>query len=231
VSGAGIVLLVTLAVRLQAASCREAELTAMLRAQEQIARGDVPAARNQLEAEPDACQARRVAQLALAGWNQARALAAKGGAVDLQGPVRQTLQELATHAADAAIALEVDYAITVITAAIAAAQDERPEMELLLTHARDLSERLLARDRRAQWPLSFNLAAGELWFEVDRYADAAAAYERAVRADASPLALAGLGRSLARLDRLEDACAALRRMGDAAPLLRAAAAAALARCP
>jgi tetratricopeptide (TPR) repeat protein len=94
-----------------------------------------------------------------------------------------------------------------------------------------VSERLRVRERRAVWPLSWNLAAGELWFEVDRYEDAAAAYDRAGRADASPRALVGLARSLARLDRLEEACTAYRRATDAAKALRAQATPDLVRCP
>ena len=56
-------------------------------------------------------------------------------------------------------------------------------MELLLTHARDLADGS-HRARPARWPRPFNLLAGELWLEVDRYEDARAAFERAVRADA-----------------------------------------------
>jgi tetratricopeptide (TPR) repeat protein len=211
--------------------CREEDLAAMLRAEEQVARGDDAAARASLMADTAACTPRRIASLALRGWLEARALSPAGGAVNLQGPVRHTLEALvATAAADSPWALDVEYAEVSIRAAIAAAQDERPEMELLLTHARDVSERLLARGRRAVWPRPFNVTAGELWFEVDRYADAVAAYDRAVRADASALARVGLARSLARLERVDEACAIYRRIEDAAPLLRAAATPDLARC-
>lgn len=203
----------------------------MRRAEEQLARGDEAAARTALGSDTAGCALKRVAELAIRGWSEARALAPAGGPVDLQKPVRQTLDELAMLATvDAGTALEVEYANVVLRAAIAAAQDERPEMELLLTHARDVAERLLARGRRAVWPRPFNLAAGELWFEVDRYADAAAAYERAVRADSSPVALVGLARALMRLERADEACATYRRAGKAAPALRAQAAVDLARC-
>jgi tetratricopeptide (TPR) repeat protein len=211
-------------------ACGDAELTALLRAREHLARGDQDAALASLDRARPGCSLRRLAALAVAGWRQARALAPAGGAVDLQGPVRQTLQDIQALAADVTATVEVEYASTCIRAAIAAAQDERPEMELLLTHARDLAERLRLRDRRAVWPLSFNLVAGELWFEVDRYAEAVDAYERAVRADPSPVALVGLSRALARLDRVDEACAAYRRVTDAAPPLRAIAARDLAPC-
>lgn len=210
--------------------CSDAERLALLRAQEQIARGDDTAARAALDVDGQWCTARRLAALALRGWIEARALASGGGAIDLQGPVRRTLGELDALAADSPYLLDIEYAVTCIRAAIAAAQDERPEMELLLAHARDLAERLAARDRRALWPRPFNIAAGELWFEVDRFADALAAYERAVRADASPLALVGLTRSLLRLDRVTEACAAARKISGAAAALREAVANDLERC-
>jgi tetratricopeptide (TPR) repeat protein len=210
--------------------CRDSELTAMLRAREHIARGDVGSARDVLGAEADVCAHRRLALLALRGWAEARALASGGGALELQRPVQSTLNEIRSLAGEPSLVLDVEYADTCIRAAIAAAQDERPEMELLLTHARDLAQRMLSRNRRAVWPRSYNLVAGELWFEVDRYADAVAAYERALRADVSPMALTGLGRALARLERVDEACAAYRRVTDAASELRAEAADYLARC-
>lgn len=215
----------------QPAPCQEAEVRALILAQEHVARGDDAAAEAQLGVAGPLCARRQIATLALEGWRQARALAAGGGAVELQGPVRRTLDSLRALAAETEWGLEVEYAQTVIGAAIAAAQDERPEMELLLTHARDLSERLLQRNRQAQWPRPFNLAAGELWFEVDRYADAITAYERALRGDTSPIALVGLARALARLDRMEEACATYRRASDASERLRAAATPDLVRCP
>ena len=227
----GLVVLLHLAATAQPSACRDVEHTALLRSQEQLARGDELAARRALDVGPPECVPRMVARLALRGWVEARALARIGGAVDQQQEVRKTLDELQAVAADVNWALEIEYADTIIRAAIAAAQDERPEMELLLTHARDLSERLLRRDRRAVWPRPFNIAAGDLWFEVDRYGDAAAAYERAVRADASAVALVSLSRALARLGRLEDACAAYRRATDVSGALRAIATPDLVRCP
>lgn len=229
-SAAGILVILQLAASAQPGSCREAELIGLLRAQEHAALGDDAAARAALNVAADSCGLVRVAALALRGWLEARGLAPIGGPVDQQGPVRRTLDELRAIAGDGAWALDVEYAETCIRAALAAAQDERPEMELLLTHARDLSERLLLRDRRAAWPRPFNIVVGELWFEVDRYGDAVTAYERAVRADASPVAVIGLARALARLGRLEEACTVSRRAANAAPALRAAATGELARC-
>jgi tetratricopeptide (TPR) repeat protein len=146
------------------------------------------------------------------------------------GPVRATLDELQALRDHRDVALEAEYAHTCVQAAVAAAQDERPVMELLLTHARDLAERLQQRDRRANWPLPFNFVAGDLWFEVDRYDEARAAYERAVQSAPSALALVGLARTQSRLGRAEEACATYARVKDAAAGLRAAAAKDLSRC-
>ena len=167
----------------------------------------------------DACPALRLMRSALIGWASARALAPKGGAVELVGPTRKIVDEDLEALRGLDLALEVEYAQTVIRAAIAAAQDERPEMSLLLDHARDLTERLSTRGRRALWPLPYNLAAGELWHEVDRYAEAADAFERAAGGGGSPLAWVGLARAYARLGNRPGACGAYRRIDDAAPAL------------
>ena len=215
-----------------ATTCGEADTSRLQQASQASLRGDEKAAARILAAGVERggnCVPLRVAELALRGWRVARALAPKGGAAEFLPPVQQILKQLRQLSPSEA-ALEVEYAETAIRAAVAAAQDERPEMELLLTHARDLTERLQLRGRRAVWPRSFNLLAGELWFEVDRYEDARLAYERAVRGEATPLAIVGLARAQARLGRAAAACATYRKAGDVAPALRAAAAADLARC-
>ena len=166
----------------------------------------------------DACPALRLMRWALIGWMSARALAPKGGALEFVGPTKKIVEDLeALRALD--LALEVEYAQTVIRAAIAAAQDERPEMGLLLDHARDLTERLSTRGRRALWPLPYNVAAGELWYEVDRYVEAVDAFERAASAGGSPLAWSGLARAYERLGNRPGACRAYRQIDDAAPQL------------
>lgn len=176
------------------------------------------------------CSQVRLARTALVGWIEARRLAAKGGAVGLLASTTAALRELEGWDSST-LAVEADYARTVIHAAIAAAQDERPEMDLRITHARDLAERLAARGKRTTWPLPFNLAAGELWFEVDRYDEARRAFERAVAADPSPLALAGLARAQARLGLRDDACRTYARLRTGAAALMAEAREYLAACP
>lgn len=166
----------------------------------------------------DHCPSSRLMRWALVGWWSARQLAPKGGSVELLGPTQKVVDEELEALRSGDLSLEVEYAQTSIRAAIAAAQDERPQMQLLLTHARDLTERLLSRGRRPLWPRPFNLLAGELWLEVDRYEEALAAYERAAGSDGSPVALVGLARTYARLGNQAAACAAYRKVQDAPPL-------------
>ena len=73
--------------------------------------------------------------------------------------------------------------------------------------------------------------AGELWFEVDRFDESRAAYERAASYDASAVAFAGLGRVLEALGRHVEACSAYRKIGKAAVPLRDEAKRFLAGCP
>jgi tetratricopeptide (TPR) repeat protein len=145
-------------------------------------------------------------------------------------PVREAVRAIA-RAQSADRALEGEYAVTLARAAIAAAQDERGEMELLLAHARDLAERVASRGGAAVWPRSFNLAAGELWFEVDRFDEARAAYARAAQASGGSAALAGLARAAQRLGDQDGACRAYRQMTDGAPSLARERADFLRRCP
>jgi len=211
--------------------CTAADLAALDRSAALVARGDDDALRDvgAIGGPTDRCALVNLHRLSLVGWAEARDLAAKGGAVELLGPVRQLIEEL-EQLKGADLDIEAEYAQTAIRAAIAAAQDERAEMELLLAHARDLAERLMTRGRRAVWPRLFNLVAGELWFEVDRFDDARAAFERAVRADASGVALVGLARALSRLGRQDEACAVYRRVHDASSSLRERAKSDLAPC-
>lgn len=200
--------------------CSELDLKALDIMEQVVARGDAAAIVDTARG-PNRCAALNLARLSLLAYHEARAVAALGGPVERQGPVRRALASL-NDLRGGSLDLEVEYADTAIRAAIAAAQDERPEMELLLTHARDLAERLSDRSRRAVWPRPFNLLAGELWLEVDRFEEARAAFERAVKADAGPVAIVGLARALARLGRHEEACRLWLRVPDDAQTLREA---------
>ena len=226
----------------QTPQCRDGEASVMTTLRELLARGDDTRARqvvDSLSIDESGCAPLQLVKLALTGWFEARALAPFGGASERLAPVRGVLEQLDRYRSQtgvraspspAVVALEVEYAQTLIRAAIAAAQDERPEMELLLGHALDLVQRLEQRGTPAAWPRPYNLAVGELWFEVDRYEEARAAYDRAVQAAPSAAALIGLARAQARLGRLDQACATLKRARDAAPEVRAKATADVPRC-
>ena len=157
------------------------------------------------------CDAVLLVRDALRGWNEARQLTAIGGDRSRLGPVMARIEAL-ERLKRGPMPIEVDYAQVAIRAAIAAAQDERPELELLLTHARDLSERLAQRGGRMIWPRPFNLLAGELWLEVDRYEEARQAFVRAAAVEATPRALAGWSEALLRLERRDDACQIVSRV-------------------
>lgn len=142
-----------------------------------------------------------VQSVAMAGWLAARALAPKGGAVDLLGPVNTRLKEL-----DQMPNISARYAEIAIRAAVSAAQEERDEMALLLTHARDLSNQMGMAGTPAEWPLPIDELEGELWFEVDRFEEARAAYERAVNKRPTPNAWIGLARVADKLGDKVTAC-------------------------
>jgi tetratricopeptide (TPR) repeat protein len=222
-------------------TCRDGQLSIVTTVRELLDRGDDQIAREalgSLSTENSGCASLELTRIALVGWFEARALAPYGGAAERLGPARKALQQLGELRLEAtapspqqeAFAIQVEYARTALQAAIAAAQDERPEMELLLGHARDLVQRLEQRSVRARWPQPFNLLAGELWFEVDRYEEARASYERAVQSDASPAALVGLARAQARLGRYDLACATYKRVREVGATLRETAKDDLARC-
>ena len=147
-----------------------------------------------------------VERIAAAGWTAARALAAKGGAVDQLGPVNQRLKEL-DHIPNN---LNARYAEVAIRAAVCAAQDERDEMSVFLVHARGLSNQMsLAGEGPARWPLPIDELEGELWLQVDRYPEARDAYQRAT-VHGGARAWMGLARASDRLDQAKAACTAYR---------------------
>lgn len=160
-----------------------------------------------------ACRAAVVARVALEAWIEARRLASVGGAPAELGAVARLLGQLEALAAEGPpSALDVQggrYAHAVIRAAVAAAQDERDEMQVYLAHARTLAASLAAAGVRV-WPLTLDEAEGELWLEVDRFAEARGAFERAVEGGGAR-SLVGLGRALQRLGDRPAACAAYRR--------------------
>ena len=156
---------------------------------------------------------REVQQLAMAGWRAARELAPKGGAVELLGPVNDRLKAL-----DKIDATAARYAEIAIRAAVAAAQEEREEMAVLIDHARGLSLQMELLGAPAQWPLPIDELAGELWLEVDRFEEARDAYDRATRTAPTPNAWIGLARSSDKLGDTITACRAYTAAGQTAGL-------------
>jgi hypothetical protein len=157
----------------------------------------------QLKAAPEA----EVQRVAMEGWSAARALAPKGGAVDLLGPVNVRLKEL-----DVMPNTSARYAEVAIRAAVSAAQEERDEMQLFLDHARDLSTQMAAAGAPARFPLPIDELAGELWLEVDRFTESRDAYLRATETAPTPNAWIGLARASDKLGDLVAACAAYTRV-------------------
>jgi pimeloyl-ACP methyl ester carboxylesterase len=227
----------------QSTVCAAAAAQAVLSgALQDLARADDGAAAERLRSgtvDPGGCDEIGVAALAMDGWVEARRLTRVAGAPDALSRMREVLTRLQTvrgsRPPTALTSQLAAYADAVLRAAVAAAQDERDEMQVYLAHARSVAESLrLARVERP-WPLPIDLVDGELWLEVDRFAEAAAAFERLVEGRFAARASLGLGAARERLDDLSGACAAYRRAAAgglaAAPAERARAAWARLKCP
>ncbi len=147
-----------------------------------------------------------VQRVAMEGWVAARALAPKGGALELLGPVNVRLKML-----DGLPGTAARYADVAIRAAVSAAQEERDELDVFLAHARELSNTMALTGATAQWPLPIDELEGELWLEVDRYTDARDAYQRATRTKPTANAWIGLARASDRVGDVVSACAAYTR--------------------
>lgn len=122
------------------------------------------------------CARATMARTAIEAWGAARAAAPLGGSPEALAAPRERLAVLSALPGGDAVA----YASAAVTAAMAAAQDERPEMGLYLEQARALALRLSALGTPALWPLPIDELEGELWLEVDRYGEGCAAYRRAL---------------------------------------------------
>jgi hypothetical protein len=128
-----------------------------------------------------AAQSRPDVLVALArdGWAAARAATRAGGSPESLAPARRDLAEIEKLTQGTVWQLQGEYARALIAAAMAAAQNEHGELDLQLSHARSLSERLATSAYPARWPVAIDDAEGELYLAVYRFGDAARAFRRA----------------------------------------------------
>lgn len=187
--------------------------TALAASAAAVDRGDFAAAIEALEARSDdraACPLLALATASLRGWLAAIAAGDRGGAAEALQPAQAALDALASAAAGPPSAGA--YAAALLRGAVAAAQDEREELQVWVEHARDLSERLGAGREAPRWPLPVDVAEGELWYLVDDFELSEAAFTRALASPPeTPFAWRGLARARDRRGDRRGACAAYRR--------------------
>jgi tetratricopeptide (TPR) repeat protein len=161
----------------------------------------------------------RAATAYLRGLQAAREASAKGGDDESLAPVRRAVADLDAMG-DAGGPAEI--AGLVLRAAAAAAQSEREEMAVVLAQALQVERARGARGLDGAPVLSAHQMAGELWLQVHRYDEAAAAFlvARGVAGD-SPRVSVGLARARARDGRIPEACDASRAVERLAPDVRA----------
>lgn len=191
-------------------SCRAASLTTLQEAATLIGRAGPASAQTlliQAAREDSDCTPLLGASWSLSGWVVARAAEQTGGSIESLAGARTAVTMLETVGQRPEWRVESEYARAAISAAMAAAQDERSEMAIFLAHARGLSDRLALAQATPLWPLPIDVLEGELWLEVDRYDEARAAFERA---EATGFVLVSLARTRARLGDEAGACAAAR---------------------
>jgi hypothetical protein len=156
----------------------------------------------------------------LRGLAASRAAYAKGGDDTSLAPVRAAIAAVGERAAMGEVAEIVGF---VLRASVAAAQSERDEMSVLLAQALQVERGRGARGLDGAPLLTAHEMAGDLWLQVHRFDEAAAAY-RVARGYAgdSPRISIGLARALARQNQVAAACQEYRRVVTQAGALRAA---------
>lgn len=198
-----------------ASECDPASAGTLLEAARLIDAGDEMGAEERLRARLErapACGPLAVAFWATTGLRQARHAATRGGPPDLVMPVSEAIDRLDALRRQPATALAAEYAQSALRAAIVAAHDERAEMRVWLAHARDLSDRAGRTGESPRWPLPVPLLEGDLWYEVDGYAEAIDAYRLALDAAPSGYAHRGLARALSRRGDEPGSCSAYRAL-------------------
>jgi hypothetical protein len=156
----------------------------------------------------------------LRGLVAARAAYARGGDEASLAPVRAAIAAVGERAALGEVA---EIAGFVLRAAVAAAQSERDELSVLLAQALQVERGRGARGLGGAPLIAAHEVAGDLWLQVHRFDEAAAAFRvaRGYAAD-SPRVTAGLARALARQNQVPQACEEYRRLTAQAGALRPA---------
>ena len=121
----------------------------------------------------------RVAALFSRGLAAARS-AWPGGVGPAAAVAQRAAQRLARLAQAEGPTGRAEAARATVLAAIAAAQEERDELALLLTHALEVEAASADDSLIPPLPLPLQEVAGDLWLQVDRYLEAQAAYRAAV---------------------------------------------------
>lgn len=149
----------------------------------------------------------------LRGLLAAQAAATKGGDNESLEPVRAAA---ATLEAEGPSGGPAEISSLILRAAAAAAQSERDEMAVFLAQALQLERARGARGASGAPVLSAHDVAGELWLQVHRYDEAAAAFLVARAVGTSPRVAVGLARARARDKRVSEACDAYRDVEEVA---------------
>ena len=141
----------------------------------------------------------------LEGLLGAREAVQHGGTVDSLRDVRSAANALSRRAEAGNRRWEA--ASLAMRAVAAASQDERGEMSIYLAEAVRIEGLLLTAGELAVPIVTAHELAGDLWLQVDRFADARAAYERAAeRVGRTPRVRLGLARAAKRLGEAAVAC-------------------------
>ncbi len=195
-----------------AGRCSPVAAAALEQAAAEVARGAYADAAERLRLGYDApagCDTLTLAAWAARGWLAATAAADRGGTADALEPVAAAVAAVTSLGPPWS---EAAYAAALLRAAAAAAQDERDEMRVWIEQARGLSVRLTLAGSAPAWPLTIDLAEGELWHGVDDYELAEAAFLKATAAHDSPAAWRGLARARDRRANKRGACEAYRQV-------------------
>lgn len=158
------------------------------------------------------CRDAELAVLYLRALQTARAAYRSGGDAMTLAPVVAAaagLERWSDASPRAAVARSV------LLAAIAAAQSERDDVQLLLGHALELERRLFASGEAGAPGITAHEVAGDLWLQVHRFDAARAAYSAAAElVGTTPRVLLGLARSAQRLQDTAGACRSYRMFLD-----------------